>query len=595
MPQDKRYRSHRVTMVAISVLLCIGCKPQANDRSIADTMDGIVTRLYAQLDADRLDTIGASFILNFITQEEREALATNYWQFKVNVPVVISLMRDTAQSQLPFWLEPSGFQKTALTVRNDSYTYEVWQKNFPAGEVKLGINGFDKHRPVYFVSVAPQDAAADLVLEPIFPVAQHIDTLGIGSFTYHDWDGLTLTDVPESLRGQLLLTTIRGRAREAHLIHAYRKTAFPAHDVADQLTLTLGEDPSSTMTVQWRTDTTIKNTWISYWLEGHADTAELYADVGRLEDRLLINDRYNQRFIARLTKLAPGSKYHYQVRGERGPLSSVYTFTTEPVSSGFSFNWFGDIHNDSIAGLVIQQAFERDSAASFSLCSGDLVNTGLHRDDWDRFFHYPGDVFARQPLMAVPGNHDSQDGLGASMFHSLLDYPPNGPVDFAPSGLSYFFRYQNALFVMVDAASFSLEEQATWLVETLASSQADWKFVVVHFPPFNEVEPYPEMVSRWVPLLEEQGVDLVLSGHFHYYLRAHPLKAGKKDKAGITYLQSATVRGGEVREDSQPQPFVAKRVVSGNFYQHFRIDGKQLEYTCYDADHSERDRLVVKK
>ncbi|MEZ4904972.1 MAG: hypothetical protein R2822_26070 [Spirosomataceae bacterium] len=49
----------------------------------------------------------------------------------------------------------------------------------------------------------------------------------VGAFTYHDWDDLTLSEVPVSLQGQILFSTIRGRAREAHLIGAFRQTSTP--------------------------------------------------------------------------------------------------------------------------------------------------------------------------------------------------------------------------------------------------------------------------------------------------------------------------------------------------------------------------------
>ena len=559
--------------------------------TVSEAMDGVITRLYDSIPNDRLNGIDERFLLNFITAAEREAFAAGYWRFRVNVPVVVSLMRDSAQATIPFWLEPSGFEKTDMHVRNSHYTYEVWQKRFPAGEINLGINGFDKHRPVYFVSVAPQDGAAQLMLEPIFPAAQHIDTLDTGSFTYHDWDGLTLTEVPGALRGQLLLTTVRGRAREAHVIHAFRKTAFPAGAETDQLTLTLGQDPSS-MTVQWRTDTTVKHAWVSYWQEGRPDTGRSKAALRRLEDRLLVNDRYNHRFLAKLSNLSPGGSYYYQVHGESGPISEVFRFGAAPKEDMFSFNWFGDTHNDAAAGELIKRAYTQDPSASFSICSGDVVNTGLHRDDWDKFFRFAGDVFARQPFMAVPGNHDSQDGLGAAMFRSLLNYPANGPVGL-PGGYTYSFSYKNAMFVMIDAASFPMSGQTRWLAETLASSNAAWKFVVLHFPPYNEVEPYPEIVQHWVPLFEQYGVDMVMAGHFHYYLRSHPMKAGARDETGVTYLMSVATTAG--REAKAARSFVAKRIEAGNFYQHFRVEGNQLIYKCYDAEGLERDRLILRK
>src|SRR5690606_30374715 len=123
----------------------------------------------------QLDTISNQFILQYLSEEEKEVLATQYWIFDVNIPVTVSIMRDTAQQVIPFWIVEAGFQRTDLMVRNSLSTYEVWQKDFDSGRIGLGINGFDKHRPVYFISVGPQQPEADLKINPIFPSHQHFE------------------------------------------------------------------------------------------------------------------------------------------------------------------------------------------------------------------------------------------------------------------------------------------------------------------------------------------------------------------------------------------------------------------------------------
>src|SRR5690606_8510434 len=162
-------------LLAISVTIGIsGCTPVQDTQrdSVAGVMGDVVTRLYDQLTPAELDTISSAFVLGFISPNEKRVLATMYWKFEVNVPAVVSVMRDSAQGEVPFWLADQGFEKTGLTVRNELYTYEVWQKEFAAGDVGLGINGFDKHRPVYFVSVAPVDPDDTLEIRALFPQEQ---------------------------------------------------------------------------------------------------------------------------------------------------------------------------------------------------------------------------------------------------------------------------------------------------------------------------------------------------------------------------------------------------------------------------------------
>jgi len=557
-------------------------------------MDSLVTRIYAQWDTRLISGLDENLVLKFIGPDERAALAENYWRFRVDKPVTVSVMRDRAQASVPFWLVEGGFTKTEYTVRNEQYTYEVWQKQFPAGEIGLGINGFDKHRPVYFVGVAPQHPGATVSITPIIPEKQVISVLDTGVFTYHDWDELVLTEVPEVLRGQYLLPTIRGRAREAHLIGAFRRTGFPSTNVPDQVVLTLPEDAAHAMTVQWRCAPGVQRGWINYWRPKTDDTVHVDVEATLLEDRLLRNDRYVSRFRVQLDSLQSGTVYHYQV-GHGDIAGETAAFATAAADSAFAFTWFGDIHNDRAWGSLIQKAEAAHPQTDFYLSVGDLVNTGLHRDDWDALFAYAGGIFARKPLMAVPGNHDSQDGLGAGMFRELLGFPENGP-EGQPAGFTYAFRYKHALFLMIDVVSFQVSQQADWIASQLSQTDATWKFVVFHFPPYTSEELYPDIVKHWVPLFDKYRVDMVMSGHFHYYLRTLPMKdsqpVGAGDR-GTRYVMSVSTRG--KNEDSPAEPYAEKVFKDGYLYQHVELNGRRLSFTCRDSSGNVRDRFEITK
>lgn len=584
-------------LLAVSVTVGIsGCTlvQDTHRDSVAGVMGDVVTRLYDQLTPAELDTISNAFVLSFISPQEKKILATTYWKFEVNVPAVVSVMRDSAQREAPFWLADQGFEKTGLTVRNELYTYEVWQKEFATGEVGLGINGFDKHRPVYFVSVAPADRNDTLEIRTLFPQEQMISVLDTGAFTYLDWDGLVLTAVPDGLRGQKLLPTIRGRAREAHVVGGFRDTGFPSGIVPDQITLTLSENPAMGAVVQWRCNYTVSHSWIKYWPANTTDTTSMEAERQLLEDRQLRNDRYISRFTATLEGLVPGTTYHYMV-GHDDAVSDTLRFRTADADNQFAFTWFGDVHNDAKWGALLQRASRRYPNTAFYIVAGDLVNTGLHGDDWDAFFGYSKGVFGQTPLMAVPGNHDSQDGLGASRYQSLLAYPKNGPKGL-PSGLTYAFQYENALFLMIDVVSFPVAEQKDWIARQLEASDAAWKFVVFHFPPYTSEEPYPDIVSNWVPLFDKYQVDMVMNGHFHYYLRTNPLKGGASQPEmteGTTYVMSVGTKG--KNESGSIEPYAAKRINEGYLYQHIRIKDRKLDYVCLDSTGSVRDSFSIHK
>jgi predicted phosphodiesterase len=581
----------------IFLLTFLSCKKNNSpgNGTVKDVVDGAVTRLYENLTASELDTISDSYIRQFLTADEKDILAKNFWKFKVNVPVTVSLMRDTVQKIVPFWIEESGFKKTGLFVKNEMYTYEVWQKDFDKGEIGLGINGYDKHRPVYFISVAPQDKKDSLKVTDVYPGEYNLSVLKKGAFTYHDWDGLILTDVPAELEGQVLFTTVRGRAREAHLTGAFRRTETPSSDKPDQLLLTWSADPKTTVNVQWRTNPTVKDGVVKYWQIGKTDTLSTTATAFEMEDRLLQNDRYVKRYTAKLTGLAPGSEYQYKVGSKDGKWSDAAGFRTENATNdGFSFIWFGDTHYSKIWGDMAQKAYQRHPDAAFYSIAGDLVSTGLHRNEWDALWNIQGNVFANRPLMPVPGNHDSQDGLGAWMYKEMFSLPENGP-EKLPKEMTYSFVYQDALFLNIDG-TLPVKAQTAWIEAQLKNSKAKWKFAMFHFPPYNFVEPYDEIMQEWCTLFDKYHVDMVMSGHMHYYLRTKPMYAGKPvadPSKGTIYTMSISIPG---KQDEWPaEDYAVVRYPDGPLYQYISMKGNKLVYKSLDPEGHVKDQLVIEK
>ncbi len=590
----------RIIFSVIIVLFLFACQRPAEPAqrpTIKEVMDEVITRLYKEVPAMQYDSIDDAFMLNFLSDGEKQVLSTSYLHFTVNVPVTVSLMRHKNQADVPFWLDDTGFVKTNVVVKNkEGYEYEVWEKQYDAGTVELGINGFDKHRPVYFISVGKVNPADELKISDVYPSEYSLDTMKVGAFTYHDWSSLILTEVPESLVGQVLFTTVRGRAREAHVVGGFRKTPFPSSSNPDQIMLTYSGSPQSTIDIQWRTDTTITDGKVRYWEKGRKDTLYTSASKIIVQDRMLFNDRYIHRHTAGLKDLKPGASYGYQVGSEEKQIwSAMKSFNTEAANTDrFSFVWFGDTHTFPDAGKLVSLAVQNNPDAAFYSIAGDLVSTGLNRDDWDKLFHYGAKAFEYKPLMPVLGNHDRQDGMGAQLYYDLFSLPKNGPEKVAPEG-SYSFEYGNALYIMIDCTS-EVNDHTAWIEEKLANTKATWKFVMFHFPPYNFEEPYPDIQQAWGPLFDKYHVDMVMGGHVHYYMRSQPMFNGKVVDSfdnGTVYAISISIP--YKHDDIGEEPYAVQRYAEGYYYQRMAIDGKVLKYTSVDSDGSVKDEFVIRK
>lgn len=559
-------------------------------------MDDIVTRLYATKTPAELRTLTQEDILEFITPEEKRVLATRTCYFDVNVPVTVSVIRSASQDPVPFWLEEAGFVNTGDQVTSDWYTHEVWRKDFPAGRVELGINGFDNERKAYFVCVGPQDPEDTVELSNRYP-DEAVIRMGPQAWTYRDWNDLYIETYPEYLEGQLLLTTYRGRGREAHLVGGFRETAFPASPRPDQVTLTWSEDPRTTQTIQWRTDPSVKDGVVQFAKAPDGPSQTVAAELEVVEDRKLMNDRYIHHYTAVLRGLAPGTAYTYRVGSSGGgEWSEEARFTTAPEApTAFSFMYTGDTHKSETWGGLLQTAFERHPEMAFNVIGGDLVSTGLNRDEWDRVLHFGKDVYNRKPLMFSLGNHDDQDGLGVGLILSMFRFPDNGPAG-VERGRIYTFTYSNAQFFVVDVGT-DIETVAPWLERELARSKATWKFFIYHFPLYNDGEyDYSNIAGLWGPIFDTHHVDFALHGHFHRYFRTKPIRGGKvvdSPADGTIYIHTVGVASGDVTEGSTE--IAAKWIDQGQLYQKFDIDGNRLQYKTYDIEGRVRDAFVIEK
>jgi len=180
------------------------------------------------------------------------------------------------------------------------------------------------------------------------------------------------------------------------------------------------------------------------------------------------------------------------------------------------------------------------------------------------------------------------------MYRELFSYPKNGPKEVL-SEHTYSFTYKNALFLMIDATSKD-ELQTEWIRQQLQDSDATWKFAMFHFPPYNWEIPYQNIQKLWVPLFDQYHVDMVFSGHIHYYMRSNPMRAGQLVESfadGTAYIVSIGIPYGPTPIGHEPYAAVTKE--EGQFYQHIKIDGNTLTYKAIDSHDQEIDNFSITK
>jgi hypothetical protein len=572
--------------------------------SIHDTAAGILDRFTRTIPLDELKRLDAAKALSLLTPDERTILGSEHIAFQVNVPVVVTVLRDARLTGDPFWLDERGFRATGEVLRYNELKFEAWERAFGAGAIGLGVNSIRGGGEHYLVLVRPQTPGDELTIADLYPGQLRVAEAVAGVQPYADRDE-TIKEIPPAWLGQEIIRTLRGRRDDGKLLGIFRWTGYPATPDPDSVVLTWSGDPGTSQTIQWRTSTATRRGYLSfakrsdYLRPKPRGLKRVRATAAALVDRRLVNDREVLWHTVQLTDLEPGTTYVYSVGdGSRDGWTELAEFTTAPAGTvPFSFVYMGDAQNGLDRwGSLVHRAFRERPDAAFYLMAGDLVNRGNDRDDWDSFWANARGVFDRRTLVPVIGNHECQGGHPTMYLHQLA-LLRNGPPGIEAER-AYAFEYSNALFVVLDS-NLKPADQTAWLEKQLQGTRATWKFVSYHHPAYSSApnRDNPAVRTEWVPLFDKYHVDLVLQGHDHAYLRTHPLKDSRRvasPKEGTVYVVS--VSGTKMYEQAE-RDYTAVGLTKVATYQvlDVQISGDRLVYRAYDQDGVMRDQLVIEK
>jgi predicted MPP superfamily phosphohydrolase len=392
---------------------------------------------------------------------------------------------------------------------------------------------------------------------------------------------------------------------------------------------------------------------------------------------------------AELTNLELGRRYVYRVTGNGQTLAEGFFTTRQPRGQrtrfvAFGDNSYGDISDRAIAYHAYQQ--HPDFVMN---CGDNVYDSGLN-NEYQRFFFpvYNADIthptvgaplLRSVPFYTVIANHDVQDkdannhecadfgkNPDALAYYTAMHLPLNGPAAPTyptptqgpaerldafrqaagprfPRMANYSFDYGDVHFLCLDSNLYIDPNDAAlraWVDADLRGTDATWKFVICHHPPFNVGGDHfvVQHMRMFAPLFETHGVDFVLSGHEHNYQRPRPLKfapagpgmsnlvAGRTRKVpgtftidrkfdGISNTQASGViyvvtgAGGKhlydpgytdaphrwLHEEDGNADYMVTMVTDRHSLTVFDVDGERLTLTQVDEAGHEFDHITVTK
>jgi Icc-related predicted phosphoesterase len=293
------------------------------------------------------------------------------------------------------------------------------------------------------------------------------------------------------------------------------------------------------------------------WVELAPDDNSNYYQQERPKYFNVTNGVKNTSLVhaVKITGLTPGTKYRYRIYSQEvlehrsweiiyGRIAATSVYRVEPLSFTTSdrnkpetaFIMINDIHGraEDIPPLLKVAGYETTDMVIFN---GDMTSQLLDEAGlFSGFMDTSIALFAKDiPMYYARGNHETRGPFATSFHHYFSPKEPH---------LYYLIRQGTVCFIVLDTGEDKPDSdieysgitdydnyrtaQANWLREAVKSkdyTEAKFKIVIAHMPPVTGRPLWhgqKEVLEKFVPILNEANVDVMLSAHLHRHLNQKP-------------------------------------------------------------------------
>ena len=236
---------------------------------------------------------------------------------------------------------------------------------------------------------------------------------------------------------------------------------------------------------------------------------------------------------------------------------------------------YGDSRTDEITHRKVIEAI-RQVEPRFVFHTGDMVQNGMVTEQWNRFMQIISNLPEGCSFYPAVGNHEA----GSPRLFELFNFPEGKTW--------YTVSVKNVEFVILNSnISLSTDsEQYRWFEQKLKESSSRFKIAIMHHPPFSSgphVEDEKNLRDSIVPLMEEEGVQAVFSGHDHCYERL--LHNG-------TYYIVTGGGGAPLYDKARDNPY-SQFFMKAYHFCALKVHRKKINIIVYDINLNEIDRFSI--
>jgi acid phosphatase type 7 len=274
-----------------------------------------------------------------------------------------------------------------------------------------------------------------------------------------------------------------------------------------------------------------------------------------------------------LTGLLSNTQYYYSIGSTTtvfaGEDANHFFYTSPPsgVAQPTRIWVLGDSGTANANAAAVRDAYMNLTGSQYTdlwLMLGDnAYATGTDSEYQSAVFNMYPDMLRTSPLWPTLGNHDGASADSATQtgpYYNIFKLPTQGQAGGLASGTEayYSFDFGSIHFICLESHETNRAVNGTmmtWLQNDVNSTNKDWIIAFWHHPPYSKgshnsdtESQLIEMRQNALPILEQAGVDLVLTGHSHSYERSF-LIDGHYGNSG-TFTSSMKKDGGSGRVDS---------------------------------------------
>ena len=302
-------------------------------------------------------------------------------------------------------------------------------------------------------------------------------------------------------------------------------------------------DASRTASISWSTAEKAGTNIVYYGRTDHGREISRY----KYSQECQLNGTYSTRLgltksgwyhHAAISGLKPDSRYFFVLSSDDSLSKRMYFKTAPSRGTGFAVIHGGDsrsrhLNRCRMNMLIAKEVYENPQIIAL-IHGGDYVMIGKSWNDWKQWLSHneltTGGDGRVLPIIPVRGNHDY-----GPLYFEVFNLPD---------------RYTTLLGKDVSIVSLNIDDvkpnkdgnNYDEYLQCLDSELKDlrkrskWLLASYHLPLYPAVKPIPEQTALIAPIFEKHNIDLGCECDGHNIKRTIPIRNGKPDPTGITYI-----------------------------------------------------------